>query len=762
MRRLPLFWLSVALLFGILISAYLKRSGLFWSFLAGVSLVCLVGEVVLRKRIKSTLDKGKWLPVPISLLCLALFVGAWRYQTNLPHFSEKNLGYYNDQGVMTVEGVVVSDPQNLERSSRFVFQAEFRHTSHGEKEPLNGKMLVQYRLGEFSYGDRLLLTGDLVTPPENEEFSYRDYLARSRVYSLMAFPRLKLLSENQANSIQQGLYAFRQFVHLKIQQFLPQPEAALLSGILLGIETDIPNDLELAFQNTGTAHIIAISGFNMTLLAALFLKGFRRWLPVWWAGALAVLAITVYTLFVGAAPAVQRAAVMSSLSMTGGLIGRKQAGPFTLLLTVAVMVFFNPLFLWDAGFQLSVMATLGLILYADKILHWFQNRMRRWVSEDKVKQISGPVGEYFLFTLAAQLTIFPVLLYHFESFSLSSFIANPLILPPQPFVMMFGGIAVLVGLVVPFLGRYLSYVVWIPLVYTNRMVTWLSDFSLGTLQFGEINWIVVLILYVLIFGLTLKSSFRSWLFSRWQPALTTVLSVGCAFLVWNIVLHQPDGQLKIEVFGQPHQQGILVETPSGNTLLINPGEYGNSMSSSITEFHSVFDRSLDVVMITSDKQQDYAALPLLLKRFQVKQLLWAAGFPDTFLAEEIDQTAFLLNIPSDLFSEGMVLDCGDGVLVEMLLAQEDQTVMQIGYKNFRMLVIQGNISDSVLEKWPPAAVVYLNQPVEVMDWLPIEASLVIVPESAPQQESLDFVLGLNTVNGLEIVSDGETLSLFKY
>jgi len=474
-----------------------------------------------------------------------------------------------------------------------------------------------------------------------------------------------------------------------------------------------------------------------------------------------VLAIVVYTLFVGAAPAVQRAAVMSSLSMTGALIGRKQAGPFTLLITAMVMVFFNPLFLWDAGFQLSVTATLGLIVYADKIMDWFQTRMRRWFSEERVKQISGPVGEYFLFTLAAQFTIFPVLLYHFESFSLSSFIANPLILPPQPFVMIFGGITVLVGLIFPFLGKVLSYVVWIPLVYTNRLVNWLADFPVGSIQFGKVSWLVVLILYLLIFGLTIKSGFRTWLFSRWKPAFSAVLCVGSALLVWNIVLNQPDGQLTIEVFGLPYRQGILVETPSGHSLVIDPGEFGNTISAQLTEQTSVFDRVIDAVLITSGKQQDYTAMPLLLQRFQIKQVLWAADVPDTYLAREIQETAFLRNIPNDSFSEGMVLDCGDGVKIEMLLAQEEQTVMRIVYENFRLLVVQGEISETFRNQLDPAAVVYLNQAEFAMDWLPVEPGLVIVPEVIPELKSLDFVVGLNVVNGLEIMTDGESLSLFQ-
>ncbi len=365
-----------------------------------------------------------------------------------------------------------------------------------------------------------------------------------------------------------------------------------------------------------------------------------------------MLAIVVYTLFVGAAPAVQRAAVMSSLSMTGALIGRKQAGPFTLLITATVMVFFNPLFLWDAGFQLSVMATLGLIGYADKIMDWFQNRMRTWFSEERVKQISGPVGEYFLFTLAAQLTIFPVLLYHFESFSLSSFIANPLILPPQPFVMIFGGITVLVGLVFPFFGKILSYVVWIPLVYTNRMVSWLADFPVGSIQFGKVSWLVVLILYLLIFGLTIKSGFRTWLFSRWKPAFSAVLCVGSALLVWNIVLNQPDGQLTIEVFGMPHRQGILVETPSGHSLVIDPGEFGNTISAQLTEQTSVFDRVIDAVLITSGKQQDYAAIAFIVTAFSDQAVIVGSGCAGYLSGEGYTGNRFFTEYSKQFFFRG--------------------------------------------------------------------------------------------------------------
>ena len=123
----------------------------------------------------------------------------------------------------------------------------------------------------------------------------------------------------------------------------------------------------------------------------------ERWLPVWWAGLLTICLISIYTILVGVAPAVVRAAVMSCLAMSGRLIGRRQAGPFTLLITAAIMCAFNPLLIWEAGFQLSFMATLGLVLYADRLMNWFKQRVEPVFSQDIIERISGPVGEYFLF-----------------------------------------------------------------------------------------------------------------------------------------------------------------------------------------------------------------------------------------------------------------------------------------------------------------------------------------------------------------------------
>jgi competence protein ComEC len=225
---------------------------------------------------------------------------------------------------------------------------------------------------------------------------------------------------------------------------------SLLAGILLGVENGIPQRVQQAFQDTGTAHIIAISGFNISIISALFASLFilllgkrRRWL----AAGLSLVVIAFYAVLVGAGASVVRAAIMGGLTLFAVQLGRRQDGLNSLAFVAALMVLFNPILLWDVGFQLSFMATLGLVLYAGPLSQAFTRLASARLPQATVERLTHPVGEYFLFTLAALLTTLPVTVYHFQRLSLSSLVANPLVLPAQPPVMVLGGLAVLLGLI---------------------------------------------------------------------------------------------------------------------------------------------------------------------------------------------------------------------------------------------------------------------------------------------------------------------------
>ncbi len=318
--------------------------------------------------------------------------------------------------------------------------------------------------------DRLEITGNLDTPPERVDFSYRQYLENRGVFSYMAYPRIQLLGQNMGNPLLAAIFKLRDRIADIVVQIIPQPEAAFLSGMLVGRDEAIPDGLKKAFQNTGTSHLVAISGFNITILSGLILALTNRLLPRGWSVLTAIVLLSGYAMMAGASPSVVRAAIMGALAMIGRSIGRTRTAVNSLGLAAGIMVLDNPLILRDIGFQLSVVATAGILLIGAPLNDWF---VKKTTSPDRPAEANLAIrslGEFILITLAAQLATLPVLLYHFHQYPLIGLLVNPLVLPVQPAAMILGGAAVLAGMVFLPFGKILGLAAWVPLAYTTRMV----------------------------------------------------------------------------------------------------------------------------------------------------------------------------------------------------------------------------------------------------------------------------------------------------
>ncbi|MBL8051659.1 MAG: ComEC/Rec2 family competence protein, partial [Anaerolineales bacterium] len=209
------------------------------------------------------------------------------------------------------------------------------------------------------------------------------------------------------------------------------PEASLFAGILFGVETGLPRKLQEAFKNTGTAHIIAISGFNIAIIAGVLFSTFKYIFNERISALLAIFGIFFYAFLVGGDSAVMRAAFMGSISLFARQVGRRNAGLNALAVVALIMALINPLVLWDVGFQLSFFATLGLILYAEPFSNFTESIIAKFTKND-TSTFTKIINENIVLTFAAQLTTIPIMAYHFNRISLISFIANPFILPVQP------------------------------------------------------------------------------------------------------------------------------------------------------------------------------------------------------------------------------------------------------------------------------------------------------------------------------------------
>ncbi|RMF27681.1 MAG: ComEC family competence protein, partial [Chloroflexi bacterium] len=381
------------------------------------------------------------------------------------------LATYNDQGPVTLEGVVIAEPDVRDTYINLRLRVDRLEREGEPPRSVRGLVLVRApRFPLYAYGDRLRVTGSLETPPASGPFSYRDYLARRRIYSWIEEPAVEYLSGGHGCFLYRALFALKARAQTLLARLLPDPEAALLTGILLGVDTGLPRRLSDDFSATGTTHIIAISGFNISLITGLLMGTLGRLLGRRWATGPAIVAVLLYTILVGADAAVVRAALMGVLYILGRRLGRPTWAVNSLAVAVLGMSLLDPFVLWDVGFQLSVAATLGLMVYTPPLEGGTRRLLTRWLSETQADRVIGLIGEALLVTTAAQITTTPILLYHFHRLSPVTLLTNFLILPAQQGVMLWGGTALLLAFVWFPLGQPVAWVAWLFLTYTIRVV----------------------------------------------------------------------------------------------------------------------------------------------------------------------------------------------------------------------------------------------------------------------------------------------------
>jgi len=618
---MALVYLAAAWLAGI---AFAKTVNLPWQVLPMLGLAASLGLSLWRDDIR--IRRG-------ALCALTFALGAGRFLLALPHFDEGSLATYNDAGYVTLEGVVVGDADEREQHTNLRLRAERLTLPDGTEREVEGLALVKAnRHPRRRYGDRVQVQGLLETPPVFEAFSYRDFLARQGIHSLVRHAQVTLLAENQANPLLYHLFALRKRAQDTIAGILPEPQASLLTGILLGIETGIPADLMDDFAATGTTHIIAISGFNVTIIAGIFAtlaqRLFGRRQALW----IAIAGVVVYTIFVGGSAAVMRAAIMGILYLLGRHLRRPTFVPVSLATAAIVMTALNPHTLWDVGFQLSFAATIGLVLYAEPLETFLERALKRLTSVERAHKIVNLVSEPLLLTLAAQVTTTGIVLFYFGRLSLVTLVTNALVLPAQPGVMIAGGIATLLGLLTRPLGHVVGWVAWIFLTYTIKMVQVTARVPHASVSVGMEDW-MVFAYYAIMLGLTWwfkqarerRRELRARLTANASFPVYTRFALGAAVVLLTLAFFAwrglPDGRLHVAFLDVGQGDAIFIQTPSGKQVLIDGGPSETALLSQLGRQMPFWDRTLDVMVLTHPDSDHVNGLVPVLERYRVDMVI---------------------------------------------------------------------------------------------------------------------------------------------
>jgi competence protein ComEC len=358
---------------------------------------------------------------------------------------------------VTLRGTVAADPDIRDSGARITVDVN----ENGART----RVLAVTRGGKsFAYGEPVSISGVLELPAAfdtegGRTFAYDRYLAKDGVFALIQNAQVKSLGSptGVVAFIMNGLFDIKHAFADGIEEALPMPSAALAEGLLVGGKQGLGKELTDAFTTAGLIAIVVLSGYNVMIVADAILRALSR-LPKRIALIAAGGGIIAFVLAAGAGSSAVRAGLMACLALYARASGRSYDALRALAFVLLLMLLWNPLLLaYDGGFELSFVATLGLIIGTPLI-------------EVRIAFIKNTfLREIIATTTAAQIAILPLLLYLTGNLSLVSFPANILVLPVIPLAMALSFVAGIVGIVAPFLAAIaglpayftLSYILWI-------------------------------------------------------------------------------------------------------------------------------------------------------------------------------------------------------------------------------------------------------------------------------------------------------------
>ncbi len=431
---------------------------------------------------------------------LSFFFGFFRFDFSFrQHQKEKEIFFElaNSKQEFLLEGKVTERPFRFSggKKVRFSFRSEFLFKNFNSlNRKLKGKVLVFVNDHRFQihYGSRLRLRGTFHFVENFQSFGkrtfdYIHYLEKDRVYVLFRAKDFEILGEER--DLQFFLYRLKDLLLERVNFFLPWKEAGLLSGILFGEKRSLPSQLEEDFRKSGLLHIVVLSGYNVSILIAI-LMALLSWIPLRIRVFLTFISIFLFTILVGAGATVIRASLMASVLVLSQLFGKKHSAQGSLLFVAFLMVLYNPwILVHDISFQLSFLATYGLIRYMD-----FFEKVFSWVPSlfDMRESLSA--------IISAQVMVLPLILFKIGTLSLVSPLVNMIVLFFVPFSMFFGALMIVSSFFSSSLAYFFSFVTSLFLNLIMYISHFFAQFSFSEIIFPSFSSFFLFLYFFLLFA----------------------------------------------------------------------------------------------------------------------------------------------------------------------------------------------------------------------------------------------------------------------
>ncbi len=429
--------------------------------------------------------KHKW-GVIAGIFILFISLGVLRF-----HLADKKTPEISGEDFT---GIVVDEPDIREANQKLTvktFETKILVTTNFEQE--------------FKYGDEIRFSGKAKRPEnfitdQGKEFDYVSYLRKDGVFYLMSYPKIEIISHGNGSKIKSALFNIKEKLLEKMNWAIAPPESLLMGGLILGERSSFNENLRKNLITTGTIHIVALSGYNVTIIAEWLMKLFY-FLPKNLGVSMGIFAILLFVLMTGGSSTAIRAGIMATLVLIARATGRNYDVARALILAGVFMIMLNPFVLaFDVSFELSFIATLAVIFLAPKIEKYFL-----WIT-DKFK-----LRDIVSVTVAVYLFVLPFILYKMGNLSIVALPANILILPFIPFTMGLGFFTSFLGLLWYPLSVPLGFISSLFLSWELGVVDFFARLPLASFSFPSFPLIITLLIYTWfiyqLFGRDIKKFF---------------------------------------------------------------------------------------------------------------------------------------------------------------------------------------------------------------------------------------------------------------
>jgi competence protein ComEC len=698
-KSMTIIFIMIAYIIGIIWGLYIKNIAPL--FLIIILLIAILKFTKFKRIFKKLIPNKK-----LILMLIVFFLSVIQILILEKSFENK---YKNITGEIQVEAIVVSNANKKEYKDVYTIKII---SINGDKKYKGTrlKLSIKNNKNNIEYGDKIIFTGEYEEPETQRNyggFNYKEYLKTKKIYGLISTNKIEKIEKKSYNKILILINKFSNKITQNANEILEEDEANLLTGILIGNKENLSTEIQESFRNSNLSHMLAVSGAHVSyIILGITVLLNKSKINKKISKIITIIALILFIILTGATASVTRACIMAIYVIVASLLYKKPNTFIGISISILIILLINPYNLLDVGLQLSYGGTLGIILF-NKI---FEGKIK--LPNIKILLISkilNSLKQMLIVSISANLIIFPIIAFHYNTVSLTFFISNILAGPILGIIIILGFITIFISFVSIKISKVFSFILSMFLKLLILIANFSSNLPLSKI-YVKTPSIFLIIIYYLILLIFLYSIKRKKL-HRFERILikkvksrkfkkSVIAIILVVVIVFQLVKIIPSN-LKIYFIDVGQGDSTLIVTPKNKTILIDGG--GSSSDNydvgKNTLLPYLLDRGItkvDYMFISHFDMDHCGGLLYILENLKVKNVIIGKQFDNSENYKTFLNIIKSKKIKVNMVEEGVKINIEKNLYFDVIWPSNKQAVtnnsinnnalvFKLNYKNFTML-----------------------------------------------------------------------------